>query len=97
MICRHCRGYLSLQTRRRAQAAQPVPPAAAAEVPGENDGEDEVEAEPMANEAQNQNDIQRPRVSHEREFDVLLFSFSSSHPHQQHHSATMPLVQHVCY
>ncbi|UJR15211.1 hypothetical protein I4U23_002170 [Adineta vaga] len=54
----HCRGYLSIQRRRRVQ----VPPAPAApEQAAENDEEDENEAEPAANDAQNQNDIQRQR------------------------------------
>ncbi len=61
---RHCRGYLSLQRRRRApvQPAPVVAEPAAAGNDGEQGGEDETETEPVANEAPNQNDIQRPRV-----------------------------------
>ncbi|CAF1136522.1 unnamed protein product [Adineta ricciae] len=60
----HCRGYLSIQRRRRVQV-QPVPAAtpAAPEQAAENDGEDDNEREPATNEAQNQNDIQRQRSS----------------------------------
>ena len=66
LINRHCRGYLSIQRRRRAQV-QPVPAAAAAtpaapEQAAENDGENDNEHGPAINEAQNQNDIQRQRV-----------------------------------
>ncbi len=63
-LFRHCRGYLSLQRRRRAQV-QPAPVVAepAAGNDGEQAGEDETEAEPVTNEVQNQNDVQRPRVS----------------------------------
>ena len=59
-LFRHCRGYLSLQRRRRVQVlpAPVVPEAAPAAA--ENDGDDEAEAEPMANDVQNQNDNQRP-------------------------------------
>ncbi|CAF4942445.1 unnamed protein product [Rotaria sp. Silwood1] len=62
----HCRGYLSIHRRRRAQVP-PVPivpeqPAAAAANDVEQGGEDETEVEVIANEAQNQNDIERQRV-----------------------------------
>ncbi|CAF3882462.1 unnamed protein product, partial [Adineta steineri] len=58
----HCRGYLSIQRRRRIQV-QPIPvvPEQPAENNGEHVGEDEAEGEQAGNEAQNQNDIQRPR------------------------------------
>lgn len=60
----HCRGYLSLQRRRRVQVQPaPVVPEQAAGNDGEQGGEDEAEPEPAANEAQNQNDIQRQRPS----------------------------------
>ncbi|CAF3262157.1 unnamed protein product [Rotaria sp. Silwood2] len=63
----HCRGYLSIHRRRRAQVppAPVVPEQAAAAAAAANDveqgGEDEIEAEVVANEAQNQNDIERQR------------------------------------
>jgi len=62
-LSRHCRGYLSLQRRRRAQV-QPVHvvPEQVVENDGEQAGEDETDTEPVANEAQNQNDIQRQHV-----------------------------------
>ncbi len=75
---RHCRGYLSLQRRRRAQ----VPPAPVVAEPaagndGEQVGEDEAEAEPVANEAAN--DIQRPRVCRFRfQTSPLFFNLASS-------------------
>ncbi|CAF3745478.1 unnamed protein product [Rotaria sp. Silwood1] len=61
----HCRGYLSIHRRRRAQVP-PVPivpeqPAAAAANDVEQGGEDETEVEVVPNEAQNQNDIERQR------------------------------------
>ncbi|CAF1410346.1 unnamed protein product [Rotaria sordida] len=69
----HCRGYLSIHRRRRAVQVPPAPivpeQAAAAAVPaaagndGEQGGEDEVEPEVVANEAQNQNDIEHQRPS----------------------------------
>jgi len=56
----HCRGYLSIQRRRRAQVQPaPVVPEQAAGNDGEQGGDDEAEPEPVANEPQNQNDIQR--------------------------------------
>lgn len=60
LFSRHCRGYLSLQRRRRVQVQQP-PPVVPEQAAG-NDAEDEVENEQVGNEAQNQNDIQRPNV-----------------------------------
>ncbi len=79
---RHCRGYLSIQRRRRAQV-QPAP-VVAEQVPA-NDGEDEAEVEPVANEAQNQNDIQRQQVceipTHSQTYSLNLRYFSLLHLH----------------
>ena len=59
---RHCRGYLSIQRHRRAQ----VPPQPAAEHDAGNDEdqgrEDEADTEAIVNEAQNQQNVENPRV-----------------------------------
>jgi hypothetical protein len=60
LIVRHCRGYLTIQRRRRAPAPPVADPAPANEGDQARDGE--VEGEPAANDAQNQNDLQRPQV-----------------------------------